>query len=132
MDQHHYGWTTRAKVNSNQFQYVFFFNYLTCIYLFPLPHFLNTHPPIFPCLLPFLLIRINVLFCSLGVEPVDRDVMNKPPRNVKKPMITRALIMNVLLAASLIVTGTLWVFWREVSRSSNNYYTPVSWLLVLT
>ena len=30
-------------------------------------------------------------------------------------MITRALIMNVLLSASLIVTGTLWVFWREVT-----------------
>lgn len=58
---------------------------------------------------------------SLGVEPVDRDVMNKPPRNVKKPMITRALIMNVLLAASLIVTGTLWVFWREMR---DNVITP--------
>ena len=57
---------------------------------------------------------VHVLFCSLGVEPVDRDVMNKPPRNVKNPMITRVLILNVLLAASLIVTGTLWVFWREV------------------
>ena len=57
---------------------------------------------------------VHVLFCSLGVEPVDRDVMNKPPRNVKNPMITRVLILNVLQAASLIVTGTLWVFWREV------------------
>ena len=57
---------------------------------------------------------VHVLFCSLGVEPVDRDVMNKPPRNVKNPMITRVLILNVLLAASLIVTDTLWVFWREV------------------
>ena len=52
---------------------------------------------------------------SLGVEPVDRDVMNKPPRNVKNPMITRALILNVLISATIIVTGTLWVFWREVS-----------------
>ena len=59
---------------------------------------------------------VHVLFCSLGVEPVDRDVMNKPPRNVKNPMITRVLILNVLLAASLIVTGTLWVFWREVRK----------------
>ncbi|CAH3141854.1 unnamed protein product, partial [Porites lobata] len=58
---------------------------------------------------------------SLGVEPVDRDVMNKPPRNVKNPMITRVLILNVLLAASLIVTGTLWVFWREMR---DNIITP--------
>ena len=60
------------------------------------------------------LLSMFFFFCSLGVEPVDRDVMNKPPRNVKNPMITRVLILNVLLAASLIVTGTLWVFWREV------------------
>lgn len=58
---------------------------------------------------------------SLGVEPVDRDVMNKPPRNVKNPMITRALIMNVLLSATVIVTGTLWVFWREMR---DNIITP--------
>ena len=55
---------------------------------------------------------------SLGVEPVDRDVMNKPPRNVKNPMLTRVLILNVLLSASIIVTGTMWVFWREVSSVS--------------
>lgn len=58
---------------------------------------------------------------SLGVEPVDRDVMNKPPRNVKNPMITKTLISNVLLSASLIVTGTLWVFWREMR---DNVITP--------
>lgn len=58
---------------------------------------------------------------SLGVEPVDRDVMNKPPRNVKNPMITKTLITNVLLSASLIVTGTLWVFWREMR---DNVITP--------
>lgn len=58
---------------------------------------------------------------SLGVEPVDRDVMNKPPRNVKNPMITRALILNVLISATIIVTGTLWVFWREMR---DNMITP--------
>lgn len=61
-----------------------------------------------------MLTRSYSVVCSLGVEPVDRDVMNKPPRNVKNPMITKTLITNVLLSASLIVTGTLWVFWREV------------------
>lgn len=58
---------------------------------------------------------------SLGVEPVDRDVMNKPPRNVKNPMLTRVLILNVLLSASIIVTGTMWVFWREMR---DNIITP--------
>ena len=55
------------------------------------------------------------LFSSLGVEPVDRDVMLKPPRDIKRPMITKTLLCNVLMSAVLIVTGTLWIFWREVS-----------------
>lgn len=54
-------------------------------------------------------------FCSLGVEPVDHDVVKQRPRNVKEPMITRHLIINVLLSASIIIFGTLWVFQREVS-----------------
>lgn len=54
------------------------------------------------------------LYSSLGVEPVDHDVLKKPPRNVKEPMITRPLITNVLLSASIIICGTLWVFKREV------------------
>ena len=45
---------------------------------------------------------------------MDRDVMLKPPRNIKRPMITKTLLCNVLMSAVLIVTGTLWIFWREV------------------
>ena len=51
---------------------------------------------------------------SLGVEPVDHDVIRKKPRNVKEPMITRSLIFNVLSSAIIIIIGTLWIFRREV------------------
>jgi len=62
---------------------------------------------------------------SLGVEPVDHDVLKKPPRNVKEPMITRPLIINVLLSASVIIGGTLWVFKREVRFSLLYKRNPV-------
>ncbi|KAI5716296.1 hypothetical protein M8J76_004136 [Diaphorina citri] len=52
---------------------------------------------------------------SLGVEPVDDDVKIQKPRNVKEPMITRALVVNVLMSASIIIVGTLYVFKREMS-----------------
>ncbi|XP_065225998.1 calcium-transporting ATPase type 2C member 1 isoform X3 [Planococcus citri] len=52
---------------------------------------------------------------SLGVEPVDHDVIRKKPRNVKEPMITRSLIFNVLSSAIIIITGTLWIFRRELN-----------------
>ncbi|XP_054285623.1 calcium-transporting ATPase type 2C member 1 isoform X2 [Macrosteles quadrilineatus] len=58
---------------------------------------------------------------SLGVEPVDSDVVKQRPRNPKEPMITRQLITNVLLSASIIIFGTLWVFKREMS---DNIITP--------
>ncbi|XP_037068000.1 calcium-transporting ATPase type 2C member 1-like isoform X3 [Pollicipes pollicipes] len=58
---------------------------------------------------------------SLGVEPVDRDVLKQPPRNVKQSMITRSLLLNVLLSASIIICGTLWVFRSEMS---DNIITP--------
>ncbi|XP_023711698.1 calcium-transporting ATPase type 2C member 1 isoform X2 [Cryptotermes secundus] len=58
---------------------------------------------------------------SLGVEPVDKDVVKQKPRDVKEPMITRSLIVNVLLSAFIIIAGTLWVFKKEMS---DNIITP--------
>lgn len=52
---------------------------------------------------------------SLGVEPVDPDIISQPPRNVKEPMITLDLIINVLISASIIICGTLFIFVQEVS-----------------
>ena len=52
---------------------------------------------------------------SLGVEPVDHDVLKQPPRNVRQPMITRRLVANILLSAAIIIAGTIWVFHREMS-----------------
>lgn len=52
---------------------------------------------------------------SLGVETVDHDVLKQPPRNVKEPMITREVIVNVLISAFIIISGTLFVFIAEVS-----------------
>ncbi|XP_059138634.1 calcium-transporting ATPase type 2C member 1-like [Physella acuta] len=51
---------------------------------------------------------------SLGVEPVDHDVLRKPPRKITDNIITRNLIINILTSASIIVAGTLWVFHKEM------------------
>lgn len=52
---------------------------------------------------------------SLGVEPVDHDVLKQPPRNTKQPMITRDLIFNVVLSSLIIILGTLFIFRKEMS-----------------
>lgn len=58
---------------------------------------------------------------SLGVEPVDKDIIRQPPRNSRQSMIDRSLIGNVLVSAALIVIGTLFVFQRELQ---DNKLTP--------
>ena len=58
---------------------------------------------------------------SLGVEPVDHDVIRLPPRKVKEHIITPSLILNTLVSAFIIVAGTLFVFWNELS---DNKITP--------
>ncbi|CAF4165350.1 unnamed protein product [Rotaria socialis] len=51
---------------------------------------------------------------SLGVEPVDHDVLKKPPRKVTDSMIDRRLIINIITSAVVIVVGTLCVFYAEM------------------
>uniref|UniRef100_A0A669P7K3 Calcium-transporting ATPase n=1 Tax=Phasianus colchicus TaxID=9054 RepID=A0A669P7K3_PHACC len=58
---------------------------------------------------------------SLGVEPVDKDVIQKPPRNVKDSILTKNLIVKILVSSVIIVCGTLFVFWRELR---DNVITP--------
>ncbi|TPX36280.1 hypothetical protein SmJEL517_g01646 [Synchytrium microbalum] len=50
---------------------------------------------------------------SLGVEPVDPDVMRKPPRSPNEPIVTRKLMGRVLLSAIIIVGGTLLIYESE-------------------
>ncbi|KAI2628971.1 calcium-transporting P-type ATPase [Xylaria nigripes] len=51
---------------------------------------------------------------SLGVEKVDRDVMSRPPRSRNEPVLTRSLIIRVLTSAAIIMSGTMFVYYREM------------------
>ncbi|KAH8814904.1 hypothetical protein F5884DRAFT_817366 [Xylogone sp. PMI_703] len=51
---------------------------------------------------------------SLGVEPVDPDVMSRPPRRRNAPVLTRALISRVLTSAAIIMCGTMLVYTHEM------------------
>jgi magnesium-transporting ATPase (P-type) len=56
---------------------------------------------------------------SLGVEPVDHDIMRQPPRRSEEPIITSALMWRVLTAAFVICTGTLAVFFSEYDTGAD-------------
>ena len=51
---------------------------------------------------------------SLGVEKVDPDVMNRPPRKRNDRVLTEALIRRVLVSAGIIMVGTMLVYWHEM------------------
>lgn len=51
---------------------------------------------------------------SLGVEPVDADVMNRPPRRRDDPVLTKPLLLRVLTSATLITAGTMAIYTHEM------------------
>ena len=51
---------------------------------------------------------------SLGVEPVDPDVMTRPPRKRNAPVLTWPLITRVLTSATIIMIGTMAVYTHEM------------------
>jgi Ca2+-transporting ATPase len=52
---------------------------------------------------------------SLGVDPVDPAIMKRPPRKRTEAIITKRLLMRVLFSASMIVLGTIWIYWGELT-----------------
>jgi Ca2+-transporting ATPase len=52
---------------------------------------------------------------SLGVEPVEQEVMNKPPRKRNDKILTPQVIKRVLQSAAMIIIGTLYIFVKEMT-----------------
>ena len=56
---------------------------------------------------------------SLGVDPVDRDVMRKPPRRKDDQIINTRIRLRVLFSAIVIVAGTLFIYYFALSDDNN-------------
>ncbi|XP_061450671.1 calcium-transporting ATPase type 2C member 2 [Rhineura floridana] len=54
---------------------------------------------------------------SLGVEPVDKDAIKQPPRSITDMILSRSLILKIFLSATVIISGTMFVFWKEIPES---------------
>jgi Ca2+-transporting ATPase len=46
---------------------------------------------------------------SLGVEPVGRDAMSRPPRAAGDPLLSRPRLLRILLSSAVMAVGTLGV-----------------------
>ncbi|GIJ88375.1 high affinity Ca2+/Mn2+ P-type ATPase-like protein [Aspergillus pseudoviridinutans] len=56
---------------------------------------------------------------SLGVEPVDPSIMNRPPRPRTARVLTRPLIQRVLTSAFMIMLGTLAIYVYEMGDADD-------------
>ncbi|NXS53880.1 AT2C2 ATPase, partial [Brachypteracias leptosomus] len=54
---------------------------------------------------------------SLGVEPVDRDMIKQPPRCITDTILSKSLILKIFMSALIIISGTLFIFWKENTQS---------------
>ncbi|GEQ69203.1 hypothetical protein JCM33374_g2874 [Metschnikowia sp. JCM 33374] len=53
---------------------------------------------------------------SLGVEPVDQEVMTKPPRRRNGKIHTQNVFSRVLQSAAMIIINTLYIFVRDIQE----------------
>ncbi|ODV59688.1 Ca(2+)/Mn(2+)-transporting P-type ATPase PMR1 [Ascoidea rubescens DSM 1968] len=79
--------------------------------LFNLPNPLN----------PMMILFINIIMDgppaqSLGVEEVDKDIMNQPPRKKNdNVIITGYIFKRILLKSFITILGTLFIYYKEMS-----------------
>ncbi len=74
--------------------------------------------------LPVQLLWVNMatallLGLMLVFEPKESGLMDRPPRDPARPLLTAALIVRTLLVSSFIVGGGLWLFHHEITRAGD-------------
>ncbi|MBL0388817.1 calcium-translocating P-type ATPase, SERCA-type [Tumebacillus sp. ITR2] len=80
--------------------------------------------------LPLPLVPIQILWVNLvtdglpaialGVDPAERGIMNRPPRNVRESIFARGLGFKILSRGILIGVATLAVFWFSLQMEPDN------------
>jgi Ca2+-transporting ATPase len=75
-------------------------------------------------ILPVQILWINMttallLGLTLAFEPKERDVMMRPPRDPKSPILTRDLIFQILLVSVLMLISVFAIFLWEVRQGTD-------------
>ncbi|WP_431880239.1 HAD-IC family P-type ATPase [Micromonospora marina] len=74
-------------------------------------------------LLPTQILWINMttavlLGLMLAFEPKEAGIMRRPPRAPRRPLLTGALVVRIMLVATLLVAGAWWLFQWEQDRGA--------------
>ena len=79
---------------------------------------------------PLILIPVQILWMNLvtdgmtaialGVEPAEKGIMKRPPREVDKPILDRYGVIMIGVLGSYVGFATLWLFHHYLSQDSQN------------
>ena len=75
-------------------------------------------------ILPTQVLWINMttavaLGLMLAFEPKEAGIMTRPPRDPRRPLLTRALVIRILLVSTLLVAGSWWLFQWELAQGAS-------------
>ncbi len=77
--------------------------------------FLGTTLPISPIQILWInMATAGFLGLALGFEPKEKDLMQRPPRDPKEPILTREVIMRTGLVSIIMAAGAFWLFFWEL------------------
>ncbi len=73
------------------------------------------------------MITAVTLALTLAFEPPEANVMQRPPRNAKEPLLTGQLIWRIVFVSLIIVTGTFGLFlWESTQGESIEHARTVA------
>jgi cation-transporting P-type ATPase F len=80
---------------------------------------LGTALPILPTQILWINMTTAVaLGLMLAFEPKEPGIMQRPPRDPGRPLLTAALVQRILLVSALLVGGAWWLFQWELSAGA--------------
>ena len=79
---------------------------------------------------PIQILWINIIMDgppaqSLGLEPLNKQIMSQPPRKAKDPVFTTEMMISIGLSALVMVIGTLGSFYFELLSHQHPNIDPV-------
>ena len=77
--------------------------------------------PILPVQILWInLVTDSTLVIPLGVESAETDVMKRPPRNPRKPILGKPMIIRIILIASIMaaITVTVFIYYWQANSSA--------------
>ncbi len=76
---------------------------------------LGTALPVLPVQILWINMSTSILLgMMLAFEPKDRDIMKRPPRDPKIPILTKELLIRIAFVGTLLLLGTYGVFLFEI------------------